>query len=46
MAQKEKQLHKLEGQTRIKWVKKASHWCLTEWRDGHQKQTWLKDKPV
>lgn len=43
---KEKQISKLEGQTRLKWVKKAQHWCTTTWKDGHQIQTWTQEKPV
>lgn len=36
---------RLEGQTRVKWVRKASQWCTTTFKDGKQTQTWTQVKP-
>lgn len=42
---KDHKTHPMEGRRFIKWVKKASHWCLTEFIGGKQKQTWSQTKP-
>lgn len=33
-----------DGTRLVKYVKKASQWCITTWENGIQKQQWVNEK--